>query len=87
MKEQAKAQDLWTGQAWDEDLKTGCRKQYIEPYSKDYIGAVNCVYPLQVARQEYQARQAQIRRDQAEAERAYQEARYYKRGGTLLRGY
>ena len=51
MKEQAKAQNLWTGQAWDADLKDSCRKQYIQPYSKDYIGAVNCVYPLQVARQ------------------------------------
>ena len=82
LKEQAKAQDLWTGQAWDEDLKDSCRQQYIQPYSKDYIGAVNCVYPLEIARQEYQARQAQIELDKAETKRAEAEARYYRRGGA-----
>jgi hypothetical protein len=84
MKEQAKAQDLWTGQAWGGDLKAGCRKQFIQPYEKDYIGAVNCVYPLQIARQDYQARQAEIKRDLAESERARQEANYYRRGGSKV---
>lgn len=74
MAEQAKAYSLWTNQSWDDDLKKSCKIQYISQYSKDYIGAVNCVYPLQVSRQEYLARQAQIAKDKAEAQ-------YYREGG------
>lgn len=83
MKEQAKAQDLWTGQVWDEDLKRTC-DHHLQMYNKDYIAAVNCVYPLQVSRQDYIARQTQNERDRAETQRARAEARYYRRGGRVF---
>ena len=83
MKEQAKAQDLWTGQNWDDDLKRTC-DHHLQMYNKDYIAAVNCVAPLQLARQDYIAQQAQIERDRAETNRANEEARYYRRGGRVV---
>jgi hypothetical protein len=84
--EQLKAYELWNGQSWDADLKQSCSSHVSASYNKerDYVAAVNCVYPLQTARQDYQAQQAQIKRDLAEAERAKQEARYYKRGGSRV---
>ena len=61
-KEQEKARDLWNKQAWSKDLKESCRKQYIEPYWKDYIGAVNCVSQLEKARQDFRLKEAEIKK-------------------------
>ena len=62
-KEQAKAQDLWNKQNWSRDLKQSCKKQHIQPYLKDYIGAVNCVSQLENARQEFRLRESEIKRN------------------------
>ena len=69
-KEQAKARDLWDGQKWSKDLKQSCKKQYIQPYWKDYTGAVNCVSQLERSRQEFQLRESEIRRNN-KANRTY----------------
>ena len=61
-KEQAAARDLWDSQRWSPELKEACRKQYIQPYSKDYRAAVQCVAELEKQRQEYQLREAEIKR-------------------------
>ena len=62
-KEQEKARDLWDKQKWNRELKQSCRKQYIQPYWKDYTGAVNCVVQLENSRQEFQLRESEIRRN------------------------
>jgi len=62
-KEQEKARDLWNKQKWSKELKKSCRKQYIQPYWKDYTGAVNCVALLENSRQEFQLRESEIRRN------------------------
>jgi len=62
-KAQAKARDLWDNMAWTEQLKRSCRKQYIQPYWKDYSGAVNCVVQLESARQEFQLKESEIKRN------------------------
>ncbi len=61
-KEQAAARDLWDTQQWSPELKEACRKQYIQPYSKDYRAAVQCVAELETKRQEYELREAEINR-------------------------
>lgn len=70
-KEQAKARDLWDNMDWTEELKRSCRKQYIQPYWKDYIGAVNCVSQMENARQEFQLKESEIKRNNNE-HRTYQ---------------
>ena len=60
-KEQAKARDLWDKQKWSKDLKASCRKQFIEPYWKDYVGAVNCVSQLEKSRQEFRLKESEIK--------------------------
>lgn len=62
-KEQEKARDLWNKQKWSKELKQTCRKQHIQPYWKDYTGAVNCVVQLENSRQEFQLRESEIRRN------------------------
>jgi hypothetical protein len=65
-REQAAARDLWDGQKWTPELKETCRKQYIQPYAKDYRSAVQCVTGLEKQRQEMEMNEAYIDRKRRE---------------------
>lgn len=77
---QGEAYDLWRSQHWESDLKKICGDSYIKMYSKNYSKALECVYALQVTRQEYHALQSSIALMKAEAARARAEASAYRRG-------
>ncbi len=48
--EQHRAKLMWDSQQWDGDIKNACKRQYLNSNSemtRNYVGAVNCVYSLQ----------------------------------------
>ena len=75
--QQAVDRDLWDSQKWTPELKEACRKQYIQTYSKDYSGAVDCVKKLERERQEFQQREAYI-------DRKRREHKTYRIGGWTI---
>ncbi len=65
-REQAAARSLWDSQKWTPELKESCRKQYIQPYAKDYRSAVQCVTDLEKQRQDMEMSEAYIDRKRRE---------------------
>jgi hypothetical protein len=80
MREQARAQELWERQDWDNSFKNACRQAHVKTYAKDYVSAVNCVSALQ------QEKQAQAAKDEAEAKRKDRKTGYSGRSGQVLSG-